>query len=296
MMKKVQILMSTYNGETYLSKQIDSILAQNYPAIQLLIRDDGSKDNTKEILKEYENKFEQITVIYGENVGVNGSFFSLVEMSDADYIAFADQDDIWLPDKVKKAVEQLEQVQGAALYACNKILIDGNDNIIKENDGRKMAPSFSNALVESICTGCTIVMNRKLTEQLKIHIPEHAVLHDWWCYLLAAYLGTVIYDENAYIWYRQHENNVVGAANHIWDKIKFNVHYILKNRGKLKWQLEEFAQLYHTDAKKDRQLQRVSTADKFPQSIKVAFGKDVKRQTLPDEIIMRLLFICHLMI
>lgn len=295
-MKKVQILMSTYNGETYLSRQIESILTQTYPEIRLFIRDDGSKDHTIDILKEYEKKSEQITVIYGENVGVNESFFSLLKMSDADYTAFADQDDIWLPDKVKAAVERLEQTRGAALYASNKILVDENDNVIKENDGRKKIPSFSNALVESICTGCTIVMNKELTEQLKAHIPKNAVLHDWWCYLLASYLGTVIYDENAYIWYRQHENNVVGAADGVLKKIKFNVHYILKNKGKLKKQLVEFSNFYHIDEKKDRQLQHLIHADRFPQNIKTAFGKEVKRQTLPDEIIMRLLFICHLMI
>lgn len=295
-MKKVQILMSTYNGEEYLKEQIDSILRQSYPNIELLIRDDGSEDRTREILKQYEQENKHVKVIYGENKGVNGSFFTLVENCDADYIAFADQDDVWLPEKIQVAVTRLEKIKEPALYACNKILIDGKDNIIEENNKKQKIPSFSNALVENICTGCTIVMNRKLTDLVKKHIPHHAVLHDWWCYLLAAYAGTVIYDENAYILYRQHGNNVVGATGNIIDRIKFNVHYILKNRGKLRKQLEEFQSCFHEDEKKDKQLQRVKNAVRFPESVTIAFSRDIKRQSMADEILMRLLFFCHMML
>ena len=158
-MKKVQILMSTYNGQTYLRKQIESILRQTYQNIELVIRDDGSKDETVSILREYEQQFKNIRVIYGKNVGVNNSFFLLLEQCNADYIAFADQDDIWLPEKIQSAVEKLDKYNVPAVYTCNKILIDGNDYITKKNNNRDMKPSFSNALVENICTGCTIVMN-----------------------------------------------------------------------------------------------------------------------------------------
>ena len=295
-MKKVQILMSTYNGQTYLKKQIESILAQTYPNIELSIRDDGSKDRTVEILKEYEQRYENINVVLEKNIGVTASFFSLIEKSNSDYIAFADQDDIWLPQKIEVAVQKLEKREKPALYACNKVLIDKNDDIIKENNKREKQPSFSNALVESICTGCTIVMNKRLVDLIKGHIPDQAVLHDWWCYLLSAYIGDVIYDKEAYIWYRQHGGNVVGASDHIWGKIKYNVKYILKNRGKLGKQLNEFHAVYYGEEKKDKQLQRVIAADKFPNSLKIAFSKDVRRQNIVDEVIMRVLFVLHLML
>ena len=295
-MKKVQILMSTYNGQTYLRKQIESILRQTYQNIELVIRDDGSKDETVSILREYEQQFKNIRVIYGKNVGVNSSFFLLLEQCNADYIAFADQDDIWLPEKIQSAVEKLDKYNVPAVYACNKILIDGNDYITKKNNNRDIKPSFSNALVENICTGCTIVMNKKIADDLKLHIPRQAILHDWWCYLVASYLGVVVYDKNAFILYRQHGENVVGATENILKKIEFNVKYILKNRGKLGKQLEEFQNIYHIFPEKDRQLQKLKEAENFPGSIKIVFDKNIKRQSIADDIIMRILFICKLML
>ena len=102
---KVQILMSTYNGEMFLEKQLDSILAQNYP-IELLIRDDGSSDRTVEIIKRYQKKNKNICLVEGHNLGVISSFFELFRIADesADYFALADQDDIWFPNKVERAV------------------------------------------------------------------------------------------------------------------------------------------------------------------------------------------------
>ncbi len=295
-MKKVQVLMSTYNGQTYLKKQIESILEQTYPNIELLVRDDGSSDHTIDILRDYEERYENIKVIYGKNIGVNGSFFYLLAQSNSDYLAFSDQDDIWLPEKIQNAVEKLDYYTVPALYAGNKILIDQNDSIIKENNKKKKKPSFSNALIENICTGCTIVMNKKLADNLKIHIPKQAILHDWWCYLVASYLGIVVYDEQAYILYRQHGNNIIGQNRNIIKKIEFNIKYILKNRGKLSKQLKEFQKNYHIIPEKDRQLQKLIKAEKFPGTFQMVFNKNIRRQSMADDIIMRLLFICKLML
>lgn len=295
-MKKVQVLMSTYNGQTYLKKQIESILEQTYHNIELLVRDDGSSDHTIDILRDYEERYENIKVIYGKNIGVNGSFFYLLAQSNSDYLAFSDQDDIWLPEKIQNAVEKLDYYTVPALYAGNKILIDQNDSIIKENNKKKKKPSFSNALIENICTGCTIVMNKKLADNLKIHIPKQAILHDWWCYLVASYLGIVVYDEQAYILYRQHGNNIIGQNRNIIKKIEFNIKYILKNRGKLSKQLKEFQKNYHIIPEKDRQLQKLIKAEKFPGTFQMVFNKNIRRQSMADDIIMRLLFICKLML
>lgn len=288
--------MSTYNGQTYLKKQIESILEQTYPNIELLVRDDGSSDHTIDILRDYEERYENIKVIYGKNIGVNGSFFYLLAQSNSDYLAFSDQDDIWLPEKIQNAVEKLDYYTVPALYAGNKILIDQNDSIIKENNKKEKKPSFSNALIENICTGCTIVMNKKLADNLKIHIPKQAILHDWWCYLVASYLGIVVYDEQAYILYRQHGNNIIGQNRNIIKKIEFNIKYILKNRGKLSKQLKEFQKNYHIIPEKDRQLQKLIKAEKFPGTFQMVFNKNIRRQSMADDIIMRLLFICKLML
>ena len=138
--KKVNVLLSAYNGEKYIREQIESILAQTYPNIELIIRDDGSKDRTVEILKEYEQRYENINVVLEKNIGVTASFFSLIEKSNSDNIAFADQDDIWLPQKIEVAVQKLEKREKPALYACNKVLIDINEDIIIENNKREIQP------------------------------------------------------------------------------------------------------------------------------------------------------------
>ena len=124
--KKVQILMSTYNGEDYIREQLDSILAQSYPDVDILIRDDGSKDDTFVILKEYEERHSNIKAFQGENLGINKSFFELLKKSQGDYIGFCDQDDYWLPEKIEKAVQQLERMTGPALYCGAKTLVNEN--------------------------------------------------------------------------------------------------------------------------------------------------------------------------
>ena len=98
---KVQILMSTYNGERFLREQIESLLRQSWKNVEILIRDDGSKDGTREILNEYSDKYENIQVYLESNLGVARSFFELLKKSDADYVAFCDQDDICLEKKIE---------------------------------------------------------------------------------------------------------------------------------------------------------------------------------------------------
>ena len=106
---KVAVLMSAYNGEKYISEQINSILQQTYQNLVLYIRDDGSSDNTVSILEEYERQ-KKIVLIQGENLGFINSFFDVMKKCEtADYYAWCDQDDIWIPDKIERAVEKLEE-------------------------------------------------------------------------------------------------------------------------------------------------------------------------------------------
>ena len=106
--KKVAILMSTYNGEKYLKEQIESLLAQTYGNIEIYIRDDGSKDNTIKIIKNYKEKYNNIVLKEGKNIGFINSFFELLNLcNDADYYAYCDQDDVWMNDKIERAVKFL---------------------------------------------------------------------------------------------------------------------------------------------------------------------------------------------
>lgn len=296
MKEKVQILMSTYNGEKYLREQLDSLLKQTYPHIEILIRDDGSSDSTLNILKAYERKYDQIKVLEGNNIGVTESFFELLKKSDSDYIAFCDQDDIWLAEKVERAVEKLQSIKGPALYCSNKILVDADAKIIANNKKDKLRPGFGNAVIECICTGCTILMNRELTENIKCHLPERAILHDWWCYLVACYVGKVIFDEEAYILYRQHGENVVGLSNSFWKNVKAKTRYLKRSRGKLRGQLTEFAQLYHGQEEKDKLVELLLGSEKLNHKIRVIFNRTYYRQSKADQWIVRVLLLFNSML
>lgn len=288
---KVQILMSTYNGERFLREQLESLLHQSWKNLEILIRDDGSNDRTPDILQEYGAKYKQVKIFLEENQGVNRSFFALLEKSDADYVAFCDQDDIWLEGKMEAGIRKLEGEQGPALYCSNKILVDSKGNLMEKQDRRTRIPGFGNAVVECICTGCTTVMNRKMAEIIKDRLPSHAILHDWWCYLAATYMGKVIFDEHAYIKYRQHERNVVGAKAGFWGEVRAKAAYLRKSRGKLEAQLTDFARLYHGDDKKDTLVREVLAAKRFPGRIKILFNRRIYRQSRLDGIIMRMLFL-----
>lgn len=217
--KRVLILMSTYNGEKYIEEQLKSIQKQNYSNQMLMIRDDGSTDGTLEIIQNYQKRDMDICLLSGENLGVCESYFALLKAANkkADYYALADQDDYWLPDKISAAVQKIEREvdkKNPILYAGNKILVDEKLNRIhsKVTYLSEYVPSFGNALVQNICTGCTCVINQALLSLICAHIPkEKVIMHDWWIYLVASAFGTVIYDKDSYILYRQHKNNVHGT-------------------------------------------------------------------------------------
>lgn len=288
--------MSTYNGEKYLEEQIESLLRQTYPHIEILIRDDGSTDDTISILKRYEERCENIRIFLEKNVGVTRSFFELLAKSDADYIAFCDQDDIWLEEKVERAVEKLRGIEEPALYCSNKILIDSEANVILDNHKKMLRPGFGNAVIECICTGCTALMNRKLAENIREHMPGHAILHDWWCYLVACYVGQVVFDEEAYIWYRQHANNVVGQSGSFWGNVKAKARYLNRNRGKLRGQLTDFQQMYHQQADKDRLVELILDSENWRKKAKAVFCREYYRQSKCDQWIVRGLLLCNRML
>lgn len=246
-MEKVQILMSTYNGEKYLKQQLDSILSQTYPDICVLIRDDGSTDGTVAILQQYADEYENITFYTGKNIGVIQSFFDLLRASDdtADFYGFADQDDVWMPEKIERAVEKLKlkNVDVPLLYCSDTYITDEQLNVLKKDD-KKPRPSWGNALVQNICTGCTAVINKKLRDIVKETKPQNIVMHDWWLYLTAELYGEVVYDKEAYIKYRQHGNNAYGAKTKKIDVWKYRLSQLSEKRGYIYPQLEEIKKWY----------------------------------------------------
>lgn len=216
MQSTVSVLLSTYNGEKYIREMVDSILAQEGVSVKLIIRDDGSSDGTKDILEEYGDR---ITVDYAANAGVGVSFMNLVYAAsdETDYYAFSDQDDIWLPDKLSRAIALLAGHREPALYASNQTLVDANLNKIQDRHSTSPDCSIYQILCRNKLSGCTMVWNKELQRLLirEESRPTAALLkkriHDVWVGAVAASVGSICFDMESGILYRQHENNVVGV-------------------------------------------------------------------------------------
>lgn len=290
----VLILMSTYNGSKFIETQLDSILAQNYPDIKVLIRDDGSSDSTCQLLDIYSQRYSQISWYSGKNIGVQRSFFDLINHADLNYefYAFSDQDDQWLPEKISKAIEILGRIEPniPSLYCSDKIIVDYNLKELKTNVSRSVKkPSFGNALVQNICTGCASVINNALLQLVKNRTPEFAIMHDWWIYLVASCYGVVYYDDHAYIKYRQHDNNTSGAIVSKRKLLVYRINQLKKPRGEIYIQLKEFKRIYMPDEQHLKLLESVLQSE---QSIlgrfKVMFNHKLYRQKGIDNYVFKL--------
>lgn len=216
MPKRVKILLSTYNGDQYLKEQIESILGQEDVITDILARDDGSNDFSISILNSYGIKFFQ-----GKNMGAKDSFLELIMKTDAtnEFYAFCDQDDIWDKNKLKVAVEYLDDYKNTpALYFCErKVLIE---NEIVEYTKMNELLDYHCLLFKSVAAGCTIVINREMLLLLRKYYPKHIAMHDSWMIIICSLFGKIIYDEIPHINYRIHENNAVGiiSKKKLWIK------------------------------------------------------------------------------
>lgn len=216
-MQQVLVLLSTYNGESFLCEQLDSLLVQVGVEVYVLVRDDGSNDGAKKILLEYQALYpEKFNIILGENIGWKRSFFELLSiakrnMKRYDYYAFCDQDDIWLPSKLQRAVEKIgELATDIRLYCSNLYYYKNGINYGLIQSGAYF-PTAENCLIRNYATGCTIVFNKALFEVLTARMPQLEVMHDFWTYQVAVLLGSVYVDKESYIYYRQHSNNQIGS-------------------------------------------------------------------------------------
>mgnify|MGYP001557556533 FL=1 len=244
---KLHILLSTYNGETYLEELLDSVLGQSYPSIQLHVRDDGSTDSTVSILQRYQAKDERISVELGSNIGVQASFYSLLE-SVADttgYFAFCDQDDIWDPQKLEVAVNMIQASErpDAALYFSRLSCVDSRNQPLYDTEIPR-DPGFFNALVENSAIGCTCVFGNYLRSNFLRGHPAHMIMHDWWLYLCAASNGILIYDAVPRIRYRQHENTATPREPGI-SRLRNRFRGLLARLGSGETSLESLRQANH---------------------------------------------------
>lgn len=218
--KKVDVLLATYNSNIeYLKKQIDSILNQTYKNIHLIISDDNSsKKEVIEILKEYENKDERITVLKQENnLGYLKNFEFLLNKSTAEYITFSDHDDIWYENKIEKSLQVLKEKNVDLVY-CDCKQIDGNGQVINESylkyknlpiiNGKNNILTFS----RHVAIGCSSMFTKKIKEQM-LPFSESLIAHDWINVYLASKQNGVACIEEPLFEYRLHNSNEFGGRS-----------------------------------------------------------------------------------
>ena len=219
--------MTSFNGEKFILQQLESIFSQTFKNWQLIISDDGSTDKTKEIIFEYQKIWgEKIQLRNGPQKGFAENFLSLACDKNliADFYAFCDQDDIWLPQKLEVAINQINNAclnNEPYLYCGRTVYVDEQLIAIGQSTLFKQPPSFDNALVQSIAGGNTMIFNRasKLVIETVGVVPTPS--HDWWLYMLISGIGgKVFYDPTPLVLYRQHGNSIVGENTSFFNKFK----------------------------------------------------------------------------
>jgi glycosyltransferase involved in cell wall biosynthesis len=215
----VTILLCTLNGERFLAEQLASLESQTFRNWRLKVSDDGSSDGTKSILHAFQKSLEpgRVEIVDGPQRGAPANFLfqACAEDLASDYYAFCDQDDVWEADKLRRAIDALEQVVPGipALYGSRTRLIDKDGNEIGFSPLFRKKPEFRSALVQSIAGGNTMVFNQVARELLAfcgadLDVPSH----DWWLYqVVSACGGQVRYDAYPSVRYRQHAHNLIGA-------------------------------------------------------------------------------------
>ena len=214
----VVIVLSTFNGATFLPAQLDSFVAQTEIPWCLLWRDDGSHDTSVEVMEAFAagpgaGRCHRADTT--PHLGVTASYMTLLRAAvaaGAEIVAFSDQDDVWLPHKLARSLERIGADPAPALYCSRQVLVDRALNRVCDSAPVQVRPGFGPALTQNIATGCTVLLNRAAARLVAGSTAPPATLHDWWSYLVvAAAGGRIIADAQPTVLYRQHAANAVGA-------------------------------------------------------------------------------------
>lgn len=295
----VDVLISTYNPQPFIGELLRSVLDQDYPAFRVRIRDDGTScERSKTLLRECAEA-AGLEIEYGEHLGVVVSFLTMLGAVPGvvQYTAFCDQDDVWFPGKLSRAIAALEEKvprETPGLYCSRYIITDRDLKPLAYSPLPRREPSFGNALVQNIAAGFTIVLNRPARLVIQERLPQSAAMHDWWCYLVISGLGTVVYDPEPTVLYRQHADNAIGEDASLLRRWSGRLRR-LRQRGKqrpITDQAAEFLRLFGCQLDPDRLhlLESfVSGRSTTIERLAYALRPPVYRQSPIDDLILRLL-------
>lgn len=221
MEETIDVLLATYNGEKYLTEQIESILNQTYRNIRILISDDCSKDNTREIIKEYQKKDSRIHAYFQKNnLGYIKNFEFLIKQVESNMFMLSDQDDVWLPEKIEKTAEVMKRENADLVFGDLEVVDENlktinpsfNEYMLLKRKINKCIKNYKVNYLYNCVTGCTTLIKSKWIEKI-LPIPSNSryVPHDYWIGIMIALEGKLAYVEKPYIKYRQHGNNQIGT-------------------------------------------------------------------------------------
>lgn len=268
--RSVDILLALFNGGRYLNELLASLDSQSHANWRLIARDDGSKDATMSMLEEFKRKHPNRVRIIEDNlgnVGVVKNFELLMKASSAEYIMFADQDDIWFPEKIQLTLEKMRSLESNCPHQPSLVFTDSSvyfdkSQVVKESCWRysgfypEFALSFKGAMVQNVASGCTMMINRRVIQSIR-PIPSHAIMHDWWLLMYVLAFGRVDFVNTPTLLYRQHQGNDTGAARWSW---RYIARVILSRKSSLRHsiqktqrQAEAFLHQYEKDLPIDKQ-------------------------------------------
>lgn len=232
----IDVLLSTCNGEKYLGELFRSLAAQDHKEFRILIRDDGSRDGTLPLIREFIAGNSCKVVLAsdtGKSLGVVQSFGSLLRESTAPYVMFADQDDIWHPRKLSVMAECMRKAEslhapGTPLLLHSDLRVCGERGELLAHShvkSQRLSPernSLAQLCVQNCVTGCAMMINRPLRELVRLPFPQEAVCHDWYLALVGSAAGKVIFTDQCCTDYRQHKENLKGHVRYclaLWGKL-----------------------------------------------------------------------------
>lgn len=302
-MDRVQVLMSTYNGEKHLTEQIVSLKNQTSVQMKLLIRDDGSSGETQKVLLSLKDNSLSITL--GSNVGIIDSFLDLLKKAseDTDYYSFCDQDDVWKPNKLNRALSHLKTIPPniPTMYCSRTELVDENLNHLGYWPPRPRKDAlFANAIIENIAVGCTVVINSAARKLILSRVPDSSkvIMHDWWIYLCISAFGRVIYDDEPTIMYRQHDSNSIGGTTSFVQKWSRKLMNFSRNRKRqlLRKQAQEFYRLYGEDLSKDKRTlieKFLNSNSSLYKRISYCWKPGLYRHSIIDNSLFRIMYLLN---
>jgi len=306
-MSRVQVLISTYNGEKYIADQIDSILGQTYSNISILVRDDASKDGTVDILKSYQDKGLIKYYSAEVNTGFRHSFFDLIQNADkgCQYFIFADQDDFWMSARVENAIrdilEEEEEESTPILHSCRFINADEKLNKINRKIKISKPAGLGNSLIECPFLGFTMLFNKKMLDCLSMITDATDIRgHDMAAVIIACMFGKIITGNSVDVLYRQHSRNVSGGLGKTWfQEIKIKAKMALSflsddTLTKNAYAMYNVFESIIDDTNRKIFLEFINRNKSLSNRMRIFRNKEFKRQTFVDNIIVKTVFLLGL--